>query len=104
MAGSGKSRANENKRIRQDALREQLANQGHIQHVSDIAEKLRDLGTPLENGDIQRLKASAEIKLKLIDKYLPSLKQQEIDHSSSDGSLSMPSRIELISPDDDSQG
>lgn len=88
MAGSGKSRANENKRIRQEALREQLAAQGHVQHVIDIADKLRDLCTPLDNNDVHRLKSAAEIKLKLIDKYLPNLKQQDIDHSSSDGTMS----------------
>lgn len=101
MASSGKSRANENKRIRQEALREQLANQGHVQHVNDIAEKLRDLHTQLEPNDVTRLKAAADIKLKLINKYLPDVKMQEIDLSSSDGSMATkPARIELVAPDD----
>ena len=88
MAGSGKSRANENKRVRQEALREQLAAQGHVQHVNDIAGKLADLGLPMEAVEVQRLKGAADIKLKLISKYLPDLKMQEIDHTSSDGTMS----------------
>ncbi len=67
-----------NRTMRQDNLREALVAGGHIQHVVDISEKLRNLENTLESADIQRLTASANIKLKLIDKYLPSLKQSEI--------------------------
>lgn len=88
MKTRGVSRADANKKVRQEALREQLANQGHVQHVVEISEKLRDLAIPLESSDIQRLRASAEIKMKIIDKYLPNLKMQEIDHYSSDGTMS----------------
>ena len=73
----GLSRANQNKAIRQEALREQLAAQGHVQHVSEIAHKLNDLDAEIDSLQVQRLKAAAEIKLKLIDKYLPSLKSVE---------------------------
>lgn len=78
MAGSGKSRANENKRIRQEALREKLAQGGHIQHVVDIAKKLTDLGNELKNQEVNRLKIAADIKLRLINKYLPDLKAVEM--------------------------
>jgi hypothetical protein len=70
--------ANKNRRIRQDALREQLANQGHVQHVIDITDKLSELDNELDSGKVQRLKAAADIKLKLINKYLPDLKATEI--------------------------
>lgn len=79
MAASGRSRANENKRIRQEALREQLSQQGHVQHVVEISEKLRDLNTKLEAVEIQRLKAAADLKIKLIDKYLPT--EKPVEHS-----------------------
>lgn len=79
MAGSGKSRAEENKAIRQEALREQLSAQGHVQHVVDISTKLANLDVDLEQADVQRLKAAADIKLKLIAKYAPDLKA--VEHS-----------------------
>jgi hypothetical protein len=71
-----KTRAQQNRAIRQEALREQLASQGHVQHVVEIAEKLSE--PDIEALDIQRLKAKADIHFKLIDKYLPSLKAMEL--------------------------
>lgn len=78
MARSGNSRANENRRIRQDALRDQLETQGHIQHVIDLTDKLSDLSDDLDSIEVSRIKAAADIKLKIIDKYLPALKQSDI--------------------------
>jgi len=78
-----KTRAQENRAIRQEALREQLSNQGHLQHVADIANKLNEPEDKLDSSDIQRLKAAADIKLKLIDKYLPSIKA--VEHSGEGG-------------------
>ena len=76
---SGESRAEQNRRIRQDKLREQLSSQSHIQHVVEIANKLTDLDKELDSLQIQRLKAAADIKKGLISKYLPDLKQMEIE-------------------------
>lgn len=73
----GLTRSEANRAIRQEALREQLATQGHLQHVSDIAHKLNNLEDELDSTQVMRLKAAADIKLKLIDKYLPSLKSVE---------------------------
>ncbi len=67
-----------NRRVRQEALREQLSKGGHVQHIIDIANKLSDGDTILETIDVQRLKAAADIKIKLIAKYIPDLKQTEI--------------------------
>jgi len=76
-----KTRAQQNRAIRQEALREQLANQGHIQHVVDCAEKL---GEPkIGSSEVTRLKAKAELHLKLVEKYLPSIKA--IEHTGEDG-------------------
>lgn len=79
------TRAQQNRAIRQEALREQLEAQGHVQYVVEIATKLREPeeGKNLESTDVTRLKAAADIHLKLIDKYLPSLKATE--HSGSMG-------------------
>lgn len=78
LTGRGISAADKNKRIRQEALREQLAAKGLVQQVVEISEKLNDLDTPLEANDVTRLKASADLKLKLVNKYLPDLKSTEI--------------------------
>ena len=71
--------AAKNRKIRQDALREQLSAQGHVQHVVDIAEKFREQGKDLEPQEVQANKAAADIHLKLINKYLPDLKSVEIE-------------------------
>ena len=79
MSTPGVSRANANKKIRQDALREQLANGKHVEHVIDIANKLASLDEDMDALTIQRLKAAADIKKGLIGKYLPDLKSMEIE-------------------------
>jgi hypothetical protein len=71
-----KTRAQQNRAIRQEALREQLAQQKHVEQVIDIANELAE--PTIESLDIQRLKAKADIHFKLIDKYLPSLKAMEL--------------------------
>ena len=72
------TRAQTNRGIRQEALREQLANKGLVQHVLDITDKLSELEGELEQSDITRLKYAADLQLKLISKYLPDLKAMEI--------------------------
>ncbi|RLC97147.1 MAG: hypothetical protein DRI46_13255 [Chloroflexi bacterium] len=85
MAGAtGVTRANQNRAIKQEALRAQLAAGGHIQHVLEISEKLLDLdGLQLDSLQVTRMKAASDIKMRIIDKYLASLKavehQGEID-------------------------
>lgn len=79
MSGSGISRANANRQIRQEAIRDQLQAGGHIQHIVDIAKQLSDLDSPMEQLAVTRLKNAADIKLALLKKYLPDLKQVEIE-------------------------
>lgn len=74
----GATAAHKNRKIRQEALRDQLASQGHVQHVIEISEKLSNLDEELDALAIQRLKAAADIKKGLISKYLPDLKATEI--------------------------
>ena len=73
-----KTRAQENRAIRQEALREQLSRQKHIEHVVDIAGLLYELDTNLDQLAVTRLKAAADIKLKLINKYIGDVKAVEI--------------------------
>lgn len=76
-----KTRAQLNREVRQEALRDQLEAQGHVQHVVEIAGKLRDLKNDLESQQVTRLKSAADLHLKLIDKYLPSLQSTTIDQT-----------------------
>lgn len=75
----GATVAAKNKKIRQEALRDQLSNQKLVEHVIDIAKKLNDQHLELDSTHIQALRASADIRMKLINKYLPDLKA--IEHS-----------------------
>jgi hypothetical protein len=80
-----KTRAHLNREVRQEALRDQLSNQKHVEHVIELAEELSkptytkgEEETPYEQIDIQRLKLVIDTKLKLISKYLPDLKATEM--------------------------
>jgi hypothetical protein len=50
-----KTRAQENRAIRQEALREQLSKQKHVEHVVDIATQLSDPSNELDSVMASRL-------------------------------------------------
>lgn len=75
----GSTVAAKNKKVREEALREQLRNKGLAQQVLEIANKLEKQHLELETSHINALKASAELKLKLVNKYMPDLKA--VEHS-----------------------
>ena len=68
---NGLSAAQRNRLIRKNALREQLAPQGHLQHIIVLMDKLQDLNKEMDSQEIQRLSKVIDTKLKLIGKYLP---------------------------------
>ncbi len=72
------NRKDSNRKIRQDALREQLSNGKHVEHVIDIVKKVEDGGSEFSSLDLQRYKLVIDTKLSLIKKYLPDVKQVEI--------------------------
>lgn len=76
--GSGLSAADRNRRIRQEALREQLSAKGLVQKVIEINEKMADLGEDVPPEHVARLKIAMDVNLKLVNKYLPDLKQTEL--------------------------
>jgi len=76
--GKGISRANKERGIRQEELRRKLAAQGHEQHLIETLKKIADLDEELDSLEIQRLRAAADIRLKIMNKYLPDLKQNEL--------------------------
>lgn len=70
--------------MRQEQLRELLSKQKLVEKVLDTAQKMDEQGAMLEQTELQAMKASAEIRLKLISKYLPDLKSQEITGADGD--------------------
>jgi hypothetical protein len=67
-----------NRAIRQEVLREQLQQKGLHTQVLVIADKLNNEYLTLEASNINALKASADLKMKLINKYMPDLKNTEL--------------------------
>lgn len=72
------TRAQQNRAIRQEALREQLAKQKHVEHVIELIKKMESPDSKVEGAEYQRLKLAIETRLALIKKYLPDLKQTEL--------------------------
>ena len=93
-----RTRAQANKAIRQEALREQLANQGHLQHVLETLEKIDELDPTDDSfkNSLDKYKVSNEQRIKLMSKYIPDLKSQEIDmtHGVNDQLLSLLAEID----------
>lgn len=71
--------ATRQRQMRQEAQREHLRSKGLEQHVLECATKLHNEYRELEASQIQALKASADLRLKLMNKYLPDLKA--VEHS-----------------------
>jgi len=67
-----------NKKVRQENLREFLSKQKLIEKVIDISKKLEENSNEIESSEVAALKASSDIRMKLINKYLPDLKQTEL--------------------------
>ena len=75
--GAAAHARNRNKAVRQEALREQLQAQGHVQYIVENITKIEDLTADIDHNEAQRLKAATELRLKLVNKYLPDLKAVE---------------------------
>lgn len=96
------TRKDMNRNIRKEALREQLKNKGLVQQVLVISEKLYKQYESLEASQINALKSSAELKLKLVNKYLPDLKATEI--TGKDGEpieIDMAWTVEVVEPSEE---
>lgn len=70
----GKSRKDKLRQERQEALREQLSKQGHLQHVVELLDETSKL-TPGEESEfiMKRNDLVIKHKLSLIKKYIPDL-------------------------------
>ena len=87
-----------NRRVRQEALREQLASQKHVEHVIDILNELNDESNELDQAMVQRKKIVVDTKLKLINKYLPDTKSVEIVDEDGNDALPKAITINVVSP------
>lgn len=80
-----KTRAQTNREIRQEALRDQLKAKGLVQQALESIKKMEELQVIIDSDDgaiagqfeLQKLKAANEHRLKLINKVFPDLKAVE---------------------------
>jgi len=70
--------AAKNRAIRQEALREQLSKQKHLEQVVGIAKKINEQAATLDATELNALKSAADLHLKIVNKYLPDLKSTEL--------------------------
>ncbi len=84
----GITRANKNREIKREELRRYLQERGKVQYIFDNIEKIEDLSgkkskenIDLDANAISRLRLATDTRVKLLSKYLPDLKQVEIDDS-----------------------
>lgn len=87
-----KTRAQQNRKIRQDALRAELKAREYLRQINDCAVRIYDGAKEMEAGELNALKAVADINFKRLAKCLPDLKAVEI--TGEDGG---PVPIQLIS-------
>jgi hypothetical protein len=88
------TRAQSNKKVRQDALREQLSNGKHVEHVIELVTNLQEPPEDFTALDLQRNKLIIDTKLALIKKYLPDIKQVEM--TGTDGDALFPTAIKVV--------
>ena len=70
--------AEHQRNMRKDALREMLSKQKHVEQASDIATEFKK---PIDRETQDRLKTKFDMHMKLVNKYLPDLKQSEVSLS-----------------------
>lgn len=98
----GIRKADANRKIRQEALRDQLAAGAHIQHYITTIQKIESLDPHEDtfNNQLNQLKVANDQRIKLIDKYLPSVKPVELS-GDEDSPLTVVTKIVLESLEND---
>ena len=81
-----RTRRQENKAIRQESLREFMAAKCTVQHAFDLIEKHIALNPADENfkNEAAQIIDNFNMRMKFINKYMPDLKAQEVEHSVSE--------------------
>jgi len=75
---SNNSAAQRNRKLRQDALREQLSQQKHEEQVIGIIDDLTNSELEFDSLMIRRKEIALNAHLKLMAKYIPDLKSTEL--------------------------
>ena len=85
----GATVAAKNRKVRQEALRDQLEAQGHVQHAYDILNKIKDLNGLDETAefDLKKYSKALDGHWKFIDKYLPTEKPSTIEGLGDNGEI-----------------
>ncbi len=65
--------------VRREELRVYLSENNRVRQILDTVEKLEDPTVKLDPLMIQRLRAATDTRMGLLKKYLPDVKQQEIE-------------------------
>ena len=99
---AGSSRATENKRIRQDALRDYISERGSVQYLFDLIEKAEELDPTDPDFDkkLSKMKVVFDQRQKMLDKYMPNLKASEISLDANIRATEVDMRGVLDDPDD----
>jgi hypothetical protein len=102
MQNDSRTIAQRRRHTGQEALREQLSHQGHLQHAIDMIEKIADVKGEkcIDNKDmdpvtLNRLTIAVDRKLKVVNKYMPDLKATEVTYSA-DGEQTAEDHAEAI--------
>lgn len=75
----GVSRAEENRRIRQEALREQLQASEYLRQINDAVQEVIESRYSIDPNELNARKFVVETNLKRLNKVLPDLKSVEHD-------------------------
>ena len=70
--------------VRQESLRELLSKQKHLEKAVENIVKIEEQGSYMETNELNALKYATDARLKLLSKYLPDLKSQEITGADGD--------------------
>ena len=77
-AKDSRTQKQKNRAMRQEELREMLAQRCRLQHILDNVEKLEDLNQEIDPANVHRIKTANEQRLKLLNKYMPDLRSVEM--------------------------
>lgn len=93
------TRRNKIRAVKDEENRRALSIRGKAKYVFDLIDEIGKLDPATDQhfaAKIQQKKTQAELRLKMLAKTLPDLKQVDADITSSDGSMTPPMVIELV--------
>jgi hypothetical protein len=73
-----KTRAQLNRALRQEEMRNKIEASGYESHVADVVKKLLDPEQEYDSIEVQRMKSAADLSIKMMAKFMPDLKSTEI--------------------------